>query len=86
MSIQTDTRDQDAIAAPSRTYLSRDRGRPSLHRGLAVRQSVRRSGSRTAWPKHLTDELTTGLARIRNSFVIARNVDSDDRTVGRPSF
>jgi TolB-like protein len=34
----------------------------------------------------LTDELTTGPARIRNSFVIARNVDSDDRTVGRPSF
>jgi hypothetical protein len=30
--------------------------------------------------------LTTGPARIRNSFVIARNVDSDDRTVGRPSF
>jgi TolB-like protein len=33
----------------------------------------------------LTDELTTDLARIRNSFVIARNV-SGDRTVGRPSF
>jgi TolB-like protein len=32
----------------------------------------------------LTDELTTGPARIRNSFVIARNVDSDDRTYWSP--
>ena len=50
----------------------RRRGRASLDRRAAVRQSLERSEP-GLFRRRLTENLTTDLSRIRDSFVIARN-------------
>ena len=49
------------------------RGQASLDRRAALHESLGRSRTRTTSPTAITENLTTDLSRIRNSFVIARN-------------
>ena len=58
--------------ARKRRHEGARRGRAAFDRRAALRQSVGRSGAGLPVDA-LTDELTTSLARIRDTFVIARN-------------